>query len=385
PTETARARISKARAALILSQPFWAALALRLDVQPMPANVACSTMATDGKYLWFNADFVLDQKPEHLVTIVAHEAGHCALQHPMRRQGRDPARSNIAEDHAVNLLLKGSGFPMPKGAYCDPQYTDWAFERIYPLIPEQPPARGGNYGGMGCVVDASGDGGQALSQADREAMEREWKIALIQAAQAAKAQGKLPGCLEGLIESVRAPAVDWRAVLREFVRSVAANDYSWRRANPRFLATGDYLPSLWSEEIGPLAIGVDTSGSVSQAELEAVCSELNGILDTVKPEFVAVAYADARVHSHEVFKPDDWPVKMAVQGRGGTDLRGLWPYFDKHDITPCCAIVCTDMELRVADLGEEPPYPVLICTTGRMEPMDGPVAFGQVIKVELSP
>ena len=199
--------------------------------------------------------------------------------------------------------------------------------------------------------------------------------------QAASA-GKLPACLEGLIEAVRAPTVDWRAVLREFIRSASRNDYSWRRPNTRFLASGDYLPSLYDETIGPLAIGVDTSGSVSQAELEAVCAELNGILDTVKPEFVAVAYADARVHTHERFEPDDYPVKMRVVGRGGTDLRGLWPYFEEQDINPCCAIVCTDMQLRVADLGTDPGFPVLWCTTGRIEPADGPVAFGTVIKVD---
>jgi predicted metal-dependent peptidase len=385
PTESARAKISKARAALILNQPFWSHLALRLDVQPMPANIACSTMATDGKHLFYDADFVNSLKPEHLVTIVAHESGHCALQHPMRRQSRDPARSNIAEDHAVNLLLKASGFPMPKSAYCDPQFADWAFERIYPLIPEHPPAPGGNYGGMGCVLDATGDDGKALSEPDREALEREWKIATIQAAQAAKAQGKLPACLDALIDSVRAPSVHWRAVLREFVRSIAANDYSWRRANPRHLATGDYLPSLYDETIGSIVWGIDSSGSVSRAELETQCDEFNGVLDTVRPEKVDVIYWDAAFQGHDVFRPEDYPVKMRIPGRGGTNLRGIWPYLAEHDIDPVCAIVTTDMELHVADLGEDPGYPVLFLSTGADHPSDGPLPFGTLVKIEAQP
>lgn len=382
--DAAVARISRARANLILVHPFYAALALRLDVLPMPAGVPCATLATDGKYLFFDADFVLAQTPEHLVTIVAHEATHCALNHPTRRQSRDPARSNIAEDHAVNLILKASGFPMPKGAYCDQTYDGMSFEAIYPLIPVQPPAPGGNYGGMGCVLHATAeDGGNALSEADREALEREWKIATLQAAQAAKAQGKLPGALEALIEATREPAVDWRAVLREFVRATAANDYSWRRPNVRHIATGDYLPSLYSETVGPIVMGVDTSGSVSQAELDVVCSELNGCLDTARPESVEVVYCDTHIANHEVFRPDDYPVRMNAKGRGGTDLRGIWPFLAEHDIDPVCAIVTTDMELHVADLGEEPPFPVLFLSTGRPSPVDGPLPFGMLVRVEM--
>jgi predicted metal-dependent peptidase len=174
-------------------------------------------------------------------------------------------------------------------------------------------------------------------------------------------------------------------VLREFVRATAANDYSWQRPNRRFIGDGDWLPSLYDETTGPIMMGVDTSGSVSQAELNVVASELNGCLDTARPESVHVVYCDAKVHGHEVFAPDDWPVRMRVQGRGGTDLRGIWPYAERHDINPVCAIVTTDMELRVADLGAEPDFPVLFLSTGRAAPMDGPLPFGTLVKVEAEP
>jgi predicted metal-dependent peptidase len=129
-------------------------------------------------------------------------------------------------------------------------------------------------------------------------------------------------------------------------------------------------------------MGVDTSGSVSQAELDVVCSELNACLDTVRPEQVDVVYCDTRVAHHEVFKPEDWPVRMTAKGRGGTDLRGIWPYLAEHDVDPVCAILTTDMELCVADLGAEPEYPILILSTGRDAPIDGPLPFGTLVKIE---
>lgn len=379
-TKEALQRISRARAALILDHPFFAHLALRLGATPMVNHQQIKTMAVDGKRMYFNPEWVIAQPHEKLITVVAHEAMHCALQHPMRRGARDPARSNIAKDHAVNLILRASKFFMPKDAHCDPQYAGMSFEQIYPLIPEPPPSPDGGYGGMGCVIDATGEDGKPLPQPDREELEREWKIATLQAAQAAKSQGNLPACLEGLIEAIKAPQVDWRAQLREFVRKASRNDYSWARPNSRFLATGDYLPSLHDETIGPLAMGVDTSGSVSQQELEAVCSELNAILDTVHPESVAVVYCDAKVHHHELFEADQFPVKMRVMGRGGTDLSGIWPYLAEQEINPCLAIVTTDMELRVSDLGDEPPFPVLILSTGRAKPIDGELP--QLVRLE---
>lgn len=391
--EKATRAISKARAQLIISNPFFATLALRLDVRPDPR---ASTLATDGKSLLFNTAWINAQRPENMPGLIAHEAMHVALGHAFRRRSRDHARFNRACDHAINPLLKESGFALPPSglSVAKPVYPGMSAEQIYPLLPEQESGAGAgqgepggpgslpDYGGQGCVIDATGDDGKPLSEAERDQAEREWKVALLQAAQAAKAQGKLPGCLESLADSVRAPQVDWRAVLREFVRTVAAGDYSWRKPNHRHLAAGHYFPSLWSEETGPIAMGVDTSGSVSQAELDAVCAELNGCLDTARPESVHVVYCDAQVHGHEVFKPDDWPVRMAAKGRGGTDLRAIWPYLDQHEVNPACVIVTTDMELCVRDLGDEPPFPVLILSTGRSEPMDGPLPFGTLVKVE---
>jgi predicted metal-dependent peptidase len=384
-SEKALKAISKARAQLILGHPFFAALALRLAVVEEPR---AHTMAVDGKHLFYSPDWVNAQKPDHLVTIVAHEAMHCALHHPFRRGSREPERANIAMDHAVNLILKDAGFPMPKHATMDPKFAGMAFEQIYNLLPANPPQQQGampDYGGFGSVIDATSDDGKPLPEAEREALERDWKVALLQAAQAAKAQGKLPGSLASLAEAIRAPQLDWRVLLREFIRAVAANDFSWRRPNTRFLAAGDYLPSLYDETVGPIAMGVDTSGSVSQAELDAVCSELNACLDTARPESVHVVYCDAQVHGHEVFAPDDWPVKMHAKGRGGTHLAPIWPYIERHDVNPVCAIITTDMQLGVRDLGDDPGYPVLFLSTGRESPIDGPLPYGALVKVEVQP
>lgn len=390
--EKATRAISKARAQLILNAPFWATLALRLD--PVP-DMRAQTIATDGRRILFNPMWINERKPEELPGLIAHEAGHVMLNHAWRRQNREHERFNVACDHALNPLLVESDFVLPKGG-CSvvkrkPDFPGKAAEQIYPLLPEMPPmfgAGGGDgslpdFGGTGCVLDAAGADGKPLTEAERNQLEAEWKIATLQAAQAAKAQGKLPVGLETLADSIRAPQVDWRAVLREFVRSVVAGDYSWKRPNVRMLAGGDYLPSLWSEEVGPLLWGRDSSGSVAQREHEQVASELTACCEAICPETVDVICLDTMIQSHETYTPADYPlIARKIKGGGGTHLAPLWPYLAERDLRPCAVIFSTDMELCVRDLGEDPGVPVLWLSTGRDVPMDGPLPFGTLVRVE---
>lgn len=376
-------RISKARAALVLTAPFFASLTLRLNPVPVVNHPVVQTMGVDGVSIYYNPAWVNRKSHHELVGVVAHEGMHCAFLHPFRRQHRDHGKWNRACDHAINLLLKQAGFQLPKEGLMDPQYAGMTAEAIYTRLPDEPAPPDGCYGGMGSVEDAPGEDGGAASLADMDALAAQWEVAVLQAAQAAKNQGKLPAGLEMLVESIRAPKLDWRAVLREFVRTHARGDYSWRRPNSRHLAGDFYFPSLYDETVGPLVLGVDTSGSVGQNELDAVCDELNGVLAAARPESVAICYCDTRAYEGEVYGPDDWPVSMKVKGRGGTCLAPVWDFVRDKQLQPVCAILTTDMELHASDLGKDPGCPVLILTTGRLAPMDGPVPFGTVIELRL--
>jgi len=421
--QAATLRVQKARANLIISQPFFAALALRLRLVPhMPSGPP--TMGVDGIHLFFHPEFVQEQTDEHLRTIVAHEAMHCALGHCFRRETRDRDDWNIACDHAINNILKGAGFAMPESGYCDPVFAGKASEEIYTVVhgqrrqgasggqqgasgsgngqgqgngkpragapqkgPSSDPRDGHNFGGMGECLDApASDGAGPASDADLERQAKDWQVATLQAAQAAKAQGNLPGNLRTLIDEIRAPKVDWRDRLRAFMRATsAANDYSWRRPNMRHIGSGDYFPSLYDEIMGPLLIGVDSSGSNAWA-MPLVAAELNAILDTVKPERVDVAYCDVRVCHAETFRPEDFPVSIEPAGFGGTMLAPIWDWPQGEDnpdpCEPIAAILITDLELDVRDLGDDPGYPVLILSTGgRTAPMNGPLPWGELVEI----
>ena len=89
--KTAIERITKQRTQLILSQPFFGTLALRLrtverqDIQ---------TMAVDGKSLFYNPAFVDTLRDEELRGVIAHEVMHC-VHHHMTRRGAATLKNGI--------------------------------------------------------------------------------------------------------------------------------------------------------------------------------------------------------------------------------------------------------------------------------------------------
>src|SRR5437868_6691058 len=92
----------KARTALVLSQPFFGTLALRLAMTRDPAT---ETASVDGRRLRYNPDWIKSLSHAQRVGLIAHEVMHCAAGHPMRLGARDHDTFNRAADFAINPLI----------------------------------------------------------------------------------------------------------------------------------------------------------------------------------------------------------------------------------------------------------------------------------------
>jgi len=121
-------RIVKARAALITAHPFFGALALHL--QPMQTT-SYPRLATDGRHLFYNVDFLDTITSAELKGIIAHEVYHCALKHHTRRNGRDPKEWNQATDFVINAMVLKAGLKLPTWVLLDPQFDGLSAEQVY--------------------------------------------------------------------------------------------------------------------------------------------------------------------------------------------------------------------------------------------------------------
>jgi predicted metal-dependent peptidase len=422
---TTEERLTRARTRLVLDQPFFGTLSLRLNLVPG----LLSTMATDGSRIVYNPGFVDQLKPAELEGTLAHEVLHCALGHHCRRGKRDPRLWNEAADLAINPILINNGLTLPAGALIDPAFTNLSAEEIYARLlrnrgeggtaPRQSggQANGGGTtsngpqaaqdsgvqdssvtaacqpgakrtpeitegtpdtasmrpGGFGEVWDATDDQGHTASPAEKHRQEREWNIAAEQALRSAKACGHEPGGVDRPLSESPESQQDWRAILRDFIAAAAPSDYRWTPPNRRYIASGLYLPSVERRGLGEIVIAVDTSGSIGKRELEQFAAEISAISEEAQPEAIHVVYCDAAVQSVQELQASD-TVCLEPKGGGGTDFRPAFDWVNEKDITPSCLIYLTD--LCCDSFPETPDYPVLWVTGSRRT-----APFGETIQI----
>lgn len=391
-----------ARTLLLLDEPFWGTLALKLQLVEDPS---CDTAWVNGRELGFNPAFVMGLPMPELIGVIAHEVEHCARGHPWRRDNRDFAQWNEATDRTINPDLRDCGFSLPDGVLYefDPSHkgksSEWVFDRLPPRKKSNKKGKGKSGSEDGSGSGENGDGeedaktpnplgevrdaptpsakGKDGSDNDQDyPTEADWKQAVYQAAVAAKQAGKGSARIDRLVADVLKSKTDWKSYLWKWAQQVAREDSTWARPNRRHLPRGMYLPSLRSVEMGPIAVFTDTSASVDRVLLRKFGGEFQALADQLQPSRVYSGYCDANVANIEVFEKGE-PVQFRPVGGGGTDFRPAFKEIEKFEEKPACMVYLTDLDGRFPT--EAPDYPVL-WITGRDEGITPP--FGEVVVAE---
>lgn len=200
-----------ARIALLLKQPFFGTLAMRLRLIEVDEKTAerMATAAVDGRRMWYNPKFINSLDKDENMFLVGHEVLHCVFNHLCRRFDRDPKLYNMAADYVINATLVEAGFKMPKIGLYDEKFLNWTTEDVYDYLIENnvqaKPTLDVHHGDPGYPGDdEEGEDGGGIGDEERKKMEDEWKDAVIQAAQQA---GDLPAGLQRLIKDVSNPSV----------------------------------------------------------------------------------------------------------------------------------------------------------------------------------
>ena len=169
--------------------------------------------------------------------------------------------------------------------------------------------------------------------------------------------------------------VDWRDRFRTVFDGTLRGEISWARPNRRFIQHGLYLPSWRRSGAGRLAFVLDTSGSISAAELAVYTAAVLGILEETAPEEVALIQCDTQVQHVAYLRPGDGFDRIEVQGRGGTKFQPAFDWIAGSGFAPAAIIYATD--LYCEETPQDPGLPViwLTPTLGRSMP------FGEIVPV----
>ena len=400
-------RIERQLSRLVRFEPFFACLALRLTVSESPA---VETFSSDGVDLRVNPEYCASLSDAQITSVLCEQVLHMGLGHIWRAPAAADWRVwNRACDQEARAILEEAGaetFPAAPGAEpVEARFKGLAVEAIYrTLLAEVPPpaedsgdgdgesgeagAGAGNQSAQSAQADPvagdqPGDGQPSPGemeqpsqdgQAEAEQLRQEWAQAAQQAAELAKGRGHVPASLVRLVRELTRPRVDWRAVLRDFLRERAQDDWSWCRPNTRYADAEFILPALHSERAGRIVFAVDTSGSIGEHLLAAFRAEQQWCLDELQPEALVDICCDAVVQQVREYCPGD-AIERQATGGGGTDFRPVFGLLAEKAVPPVCLVYLTDLDGEFP--AEEPGYPVLWVTTS-----DRRAPFGRTVKIE---
>jgi len=341
------------------------------------------TAATNGRDEVYGRKFVKDLPEKELAFVVLHECMHKAYRHLTtwrKLYDEEPQLSNAACDYVINLELKdldphGHYIAMPRMngkeiGLVDERFRGMHTKQVYDILKQEQEDGGGGGGGGGDGFDEHDwEGARELTEEEQKDLAREIDQALRQGAMAhEKFNGKGAGGMNRELMDMLNPKVNWREMLREFVKSICAgkDTSSWRRVNRRFIGSDIYMPTMISERVGHIVIGVDTSGSIGGRELSDFLSEVKGIAEEVMPERVDLLYWDSEVAGHEEY--DTSNVANIIEstkprGGGGTSPSCVTAYLKDKGINPECVIMLTDGYVG-ADWGGDWECPVLWTIVG---------------------
>ena len=361
-------KLIKARIEMLISAPFFGNLATRLRFKD--ATEWCPTLATDGRYFYYNRNFVAALSDAEIVFGIGHEVLHCVYDHfdVNRRGNRDPRLWNIANDYVINadLIDAKIGEEIKLVQICfDWKYRGMVSEEIYDDLFKQADEvgrvievesfdmhldreEGDDEGAQGQGGEANSEGGDKDGPAkytaeEKEQISQEFKNATMQAAKAAGA-GNLPGGVKRALDHLLNPQLDWRQLIAMQIQSVIRSDYTMMNPSRKGLNEGFYLPGMDRETTIDVAISMDVSGSIYDEMLRDFLSEVKGIMDQYNDFRIHLFCFDTEVHNPVTFTPHNMEEFMEydIQGGGGTEFDCVFDYMKEAGIVPKKHIMFTD-------------------------------------------
>jgi predicted metal-dependent peptidase len=351
-SEDARLRVMAAR---IVAQSRWPYLSTLLFNLKIVESHEVPTLAVDeGWRMYYSPEFVMNQTPEALATMVLHEALHCVNQHgPRFRALTQPSERHVAWNSAADVGINHAldEAHMPWGDFVPLRFShlskfdvkpEMATEKIYFTIVEYINEHPDEFQGQsdcGSVIGgkareyeiARSDSGNPAIKSDQQDVIRDQVAQEIINFARIKGIGSLPGFLLRWAENLLEPKIDWRKAFAGAFRSSLATvlgrrDYVYTRPSRRQSAMkiGSHeiiLPSMRKPALPAIAIVVDTSGSVSTDEIKMFLAEVDGIVKANGiSQGITVIPCDLEVGEIQKLRSRGAITTLRLHGGGGTDM-----------------------------------------------------------------
>ena len=386
--------LSKTAKALMLLEPYYGFFLIMLN-KTWRQDLPTAGVSKNGinYQLAINEEFWTSLSEEHQLGLLKHELLHIAFGH-LTSFGSftDKKLANVAMDMEINQYIDTDW--LPKGGIIIEDYEDLNLDRkagcryYYKKLQElqQEKDKNGTCGNepMDKLLDDIANGDvpdhstweefDDLSEAEKKLIDKQIQKVLSDAKeQTIKKRGNIPGEIEGVItiEEIVAPKFDWRGYMRRFtgISTKVFTKKIRRKENRKFPES----PGLKLKMKQHMLLGIDTSGSVSDSELQEFMSEINHIYKAGVD--VTIIQCDTSINSIEPYKGKN---ELTVKGRGGTEFDPVLEYYNENQKRYTSLVYFTDGECYTH---VKPKGHVLWVLSERSQMNDS--LPGKVIKLEL--
>jgi len=422
----AKDSIITARVQTLFKFGFFSQLLLRLNIEENPS---IDTMATDGKRIMYNPDYVrVDTvlNPLYVMSDLVHETLHNALGHPfLTDETKDYTLLNIATDIVVDSKILLSGLPIPPWSvilHIDPftgehfdepipeskvmglvqKYVQMGTLEIYDLLAKNLKQQmrqqlqsmyGASYG---TGQNSSSQGQQGTGNSNNQGQQSRdkhptgihshsmweqvkndenlmlgWRENIITAIMSQiMSRGDVPAGFEREYQILNRNKFPWKQMLYKFLHFKPV-DYMMPPYNKKTLPFDIPLPVERTQALENIVIAIDTSGSIDYDSLSKFMSEVNYILSVHPNSSGYIATCDADVYEMVHFEGKIDLNQVKIHGGGGTDFRPLFKKIEEKNIRPSVMVFFTDGDATYPE--EAPKYPVMFVIKSKY---NKPAPFG---------
>ena len=335
--------LDRAVKTLLIREPFYGLFLLNLNrYYGDKCDTACVCRNGINTELCVNKKFWDTLSDDEQLGILRHELGHILFKHITSSEYfGDHDKFNIACDLEINSYIP----ILQKDPYCYP--ARWNLENnkgtkfYYENLPDEPDPSQGNSGNNYDPNDSheSWKDFQDLSDTEKQLIENQIDYQAKNTAETCqKLIGSVPGELKEYLDSlfkIKPQVFNWKAYFRRVIGNLITSELYLTRMRPsrRFPDSR----GVKFKRKPHVLVGVDTSGSISDEELEDFFSEIYYLWKSgVK---VTIAQIDTKIEHIEEY---NGKFNKEIYGRGGTEFTDLINYYNERKKDFSTLVIFTD-------------------------------------------
>ena len=352
--------LSKISKELMLKEPYYGFFLIMLN-KMWRKDLPTAGVSKNGinYQLAINEEFWTSLSEKHQMGLLKHELLHIAFGHLVSFGSfRNKKLANVAMDMEINQYIDPDY--LPDGGIDINNYEDlnldrkagcrYYYDKLQQLKDEKD--KNGTCGNeeMDKLLDNIDNGDvpdhstweefDDLSEAEKKLIEKQIQKVLSDAKeQTIKKRGNVPGEIEGviIIEEIVKPKFDWRSYVRRFsgTSTKVFTKKIRRKENRRY----DENPGLKIKMKQHMLLAIDTSGSVSDTELNEFMNEIHHIYKAGVD--ITIVQCDTSINSIEEYKGKN---ELNVKGRGGTEFDPVLDYYNANQKKYTSLVYFTDGE-----------------------------------------